>query len=353
VSIERDPRRGRRDGWKVRYRDPSGRARSRTFDRKDDAENFELDVRRRQRLGTLADLDQGRELVRDFVQEWWRTYAQPNLADSTRKLYSQVWDVHLLDRVGHYELRQLTPARVEELRADLEAAGVGTPMIRKAMFLLQGVMNRAVVRGAVPMNPVQVVRKPRQRSREVRPIPPETVERIRGQLDQRDATLVSLMAYAGLRPGEALNLPLSGVRERTLLVHATKTGRTRTVRLLAPLAEDLGQWTAAANIRDGLLFPAPSGKERWADHDFRNWRKRNWAPAAKAAGVDGTRPYDLRHSFVSLLINEGLNIAEVARQAGHSAEECVRTYVHVFDEFDAGKRIRAEDAIRAARLRVS
>src|SRR6266567_221970 len=45
------------------------------------------------------------------------------------------------------------------------------------------------------------------------------------------------------------------------------------------------------------------------------------------------------------------NIAEVGRQAGHSAEESVGTYVHVFDEFEPGKRITAEDAIRTARAR--
>jgi integrase len=349
LSIERYKRSGRKDGWKVRYRDASGRARSQTFDRKDDAETFELEVRRRRRLGTLADLDHGRQLINDFVAEWWRTYAQPNLAESTRRRYAEIWDLHLLERVGNYELRELTPARVEELRAELEAAGVGAATIRKAMFLLQSVMARALIRGAIPMNPVQVVRKPRQRSREVRPLPPATVEAIRAQLDQRDATLISLMAYGGLRPGEALNLPVSGVRERTLLVQATKTGRTRTVRLLAPLAQDLREWIDGSGAEDGLLFPAPEGKDRWADHDFRNWRKRSWATAARAVGLKDVRPYDLRHSFVSLLIHEGLTIAEVARQAGHSVEECARTYVHVFEEFDPGERTPAETAIEAAR----
>jgi hypothetical protein len=47
--------------------------------------------------------------------------------------------------------------------------------------------------------------------------------------------------------------------------------------------------------------------------------------------------------------HEGLSIAEVARQAGHSVEECARTYVHVFEEFDPGDRTPAERAIEAAR----
>lgn len=47
----------------------------------------------------------------------------------------------------------------------------------------------------------------------------------------------------------------------------------------------------------------------WRDTDYRNWRKRTFAPAAGP----GLRPYDLRHSFVSLLIHEGQSIVEVAR----------------------------------------
>ena len=61
------------------------------------------------------------------------------------------------------------------------------------------------------------------------------------------------------------------------------------------------------------------------------------------------RPYDLRHSFVSLLIAEGHNIVEVARQAGHSPKMALDTDAHVFDEFDPAERVSAVDRIRAAR----
>ena len=45
-----------------------------------------------------------------------------------------------------------------------------------------------------------------------------------------------------------------------------------------------------------------------------------------------------------------MSIVEVARQAGHSPEEALRTYAHVFEEFDPAERTPAEDAIRAARV---
>jgi len=73
-------------------------------------------------------------------------------------------------------------------------------------------------------------------------------------------------------------------------------------------------------------------------------------PAASAVGLNGARPYDLRSSFVSLLIFEGHTVVEVARQAGHSAEMCLRHYARVFDEYDPGLRRSAEEQIAAARV---
>jgi integrase len=54
-------------------------------------------------------------------------------------------------------------------------------------------------------------------------------------------------------------------------------------------------------------------------------RRRVFEAAAERAGRGRVRPYDLRHSFVSLLIAEGRSIVEVARQAGHSATMALDT----------------------------
>ncbi len=87
---------------------------------------------------------------------------------------------------------------------------------------------------------------------------------------------------------------------------------------------------------------------RGPDHDYRNWRKSVYDSPPSPPGLSTGRPYDLRHSFVSLLINESVSIVEVARQAGHSPEECLRTYAHTFDEFDPADRPPAETVINAA-----
>jgi hypothetical protein len=81
---------------------------------------------------------------------------------------------------------------------------------------------------------------------------------------------------------------------------------------------------------------------------WRNWRRRAFAPAVAEAGLAaGTRPYDLRHSFVSLLL-EGATVVEVARQAGHSPTMTLSTYAHLFEELEGAETRSAEDEIRRA-----
>jgi len=173
---------------------------------------------------------------------------------------------------------------------------------------------------------------------------------MRAALEPRDAVLVSVLAYAGLRPGEALGMRWSDVRERTLLVHAPKTNTTRTVRLLSPLSQDLAEWRLRSGRPAGktLVFPRDDGQP-WKTHDWQNWRNRAFATALEAAGVEHARPYDLRHSFASLLLAEGHTVHYVARQLGHAPSMTLDVYGHTIDELEGRERIDAEAEIRKAR----
>ena len=108
--------------WEVRYRE-GGRHRSKVFDRKADAENFEAEVRRRKQLGTISYLHAGDDLLADFAVEWRRLHAKPNLEPSTLSHYSQVWDRHVLPSLDGYRLKELTPEVVSEFRATLAGQG--------------------------------------------------------------------------------------------------------------------------------------------------------------------------------------------------------------------------------------
>ena len=362
MSIERLDRQGG-TVWRVRWRE-GGQNRARVLGRKRDAEAFDAEIRRRKRAGELLESAGARMTLAEFAREWWRLYGEPNLARSTLEGYAILWDRHVLPRIGGVRLRDLTPQVLEHFRGELSAAGVGPAAQRKTLVILQGILQRAAEWGYIAGNPAKVVRKPAQRrTRAVRPLAPSAVERLRAHLlaerDLRSATLVSVLAYAGLRPGEALGLTWDHVRERTILVERsvslgevkeTKTGRLRSVRLLAPLASDLSEWRLASGrpTDDALVFPAAAGGP-WTRDDWRNWARRRFRPAALAAGAVGARPYDLRHSFCSLLLYEGRTIVEVARQAGHAPSMSLDTYQHVMDELEGVERVPAEEQIRRAR----
>jgi integrase len=135
---------------------------------------------------------------------------------------------------------------------------------------------------------------------------------------------------------------------RGQIVTGQKNQRTiRTIRLLEPLGQDLAAY-ASQTRRVGLLFPRADG-EPWRDHDSRNWRKRVFRPATEAIGLVSARPYDLRHSFASLLIHEGRPLMEIADQLGHSVETLLRHYAHLIAEMAGQPPISAEQAISAAR----
>ncbi len=354
--------------WRVRWRDEHGQPRSKVVGLKRDAQVLDQELKRAKRLGTATPVGASRETLAEFSKLWWTRHAAPNLARHTRESYASALDVHLIPRLGDTRLTAISTELVSDMRADMAASGVGEQAILKALTVLQSILQRAVEWRHVDSNPVRAVRKPSQaRARVVRPLPPTEVEAMRAHLlktDRRqDATLVTVLAYAGLRPGEAIGLRWHDVGERTLLVErsvafgqlkSTKTNSIRSVRLLEPLKHDLATWRAQTDRSDptDLIFPSPDGSP-WNEDRARNWRHRAFAEAAAHAGTPKARPYDLRHSYISLLIQQGATVVEVARQAGHAPTMTLSTYAHLFDEQDGDDRRSAEEQIRDARQRHS
>jgi integrase len=346
--------RGDTGSWCCRWRE-GGRNRSRSFGPgkkgRELAEDFASEIERRLRLDGTAGLDRGSRTLAEFIETWYDGHA-PNLARSTLAAYAVAWERHILPALGPVKLRQIRPRVVEEFKRELRRRGVGDPMIVKTLTVLQSVLSYAVVCDEIDGNPVRDVRKPsRQPKRVVRPLTPDQVEAIRERLRPRDATLVSVLAYAGPRPAEALKLAWQDVRERTLVIEPgnAKTRRGRTVKLLGPVAQDLTEWRLLQGrvFPSGPVFPRADGG-LWTLTDYQNWRRRVYQPVTDALGLPA-QPYALRHSFVSLLIQEGRDFREEARLAGHGPEVCARTYAHLFDEWDGAARVPAEDAIRLAR----
>jgi integrase len=373
MSVEKVQRENREVVWRVRWRQ-HGRNRARTFSTRRDALDFDADRRRARRAGTLTLLDAGAETLDDYVTGTWLHAHAALLAPKTRRDYASYYDRYISPRLGHVPLRELTPDAIARLQAELLRAGLGHEATRKTVHVvLKGMLTHAAQSGLVLANPARAVRMARAPMRdEVRPLAPETVEQMRGvlldrperriagsnglpraALNVRDATIISVLAYAGLRPQELRALRWIHAKERTLSIGAAKTGRRRSVRLLDHLAADLREWRSASPRAEPHhpIFAGDSAGA-WTAEGFNKWRQRVFLPTAQAVGLDHARPYDLRHSFASLLLHEGRSVIYVARQLGHGADLTLGTYGHTIEELDDAPRTGADEAIAAARAKV-
>ena len=106
--------------------------------------------------------------------------------------------------------------------------------------------------------------------------------------------------------------------------------------------------------RIGLLFPAPAGGPLNLD----NWRRRTWAPAVEASGIDlPARPYDTRSTYISNAIHAGVPLFELAAHAGTSVRMIERHYGRLLDgarasitaRMDAFHAEQERGAVRPAR----
>lgn len=394
MSVER-ARSG--NGWMARWRE-NGRPRSRLFTLKRDAEAFDREVRRRRELGPLAMqqlTNRGGPTLDQWIDQRWAPEHAVTLEQSTRDRYANVYKCHIWRPLGELSLGELTVTQLRVWQAELIKAGVNPGTIDKCRTFLSSVLRHAAESEAIPGNPLSLVRAPKARHRDaIQPLSPATVEAIRRALldpaprevvasragqrkrvryelpapgtpktRQRDAVIVSLLAYAGLRPGELRALRPGDAREKTLLVEraanpdgsikATKTEHRRAVRLLAAPAQDLREYRfAIGRPPETSVLLVDEFAKPWSKTDWQCWRVDRWGPACRAAGLDPVpRPYDLRHSFASLLLAEGRQPLYVAKQLGHSLAVLVTTYAHLIDEYAEREPIDAEAEIAAARKR--
>ncbi len=102
---------------------------------------------------------------------------------------------------------------------------------------------------------------------------------------------------------------------------------------------------ALYKAEDELVFPSSTGRVLGA----RNLTRRGLEKALEVAGLEKLRFHDLRHTYASLLIAEGLNVVVVSRQMGHASPDItLRVYAHVWDSAQhSSKASAALDAVYA------
>lgn len=352
-------RSGRRRPWQVRYRDPLGDERARSFLRKVDAERFAVTVEADKLRGEWTDPRLSRTTLAEWSDRWLRT--KSHLKPKTLAGYESNLRAHVLPAFGSHELRHIDRMAVEEWVADLQGRGLGPSGVRQARQVLNSMMQLAVETGYLVSNPVAGVRTARQPEPEMLFLTAEEVERLAATIREPYSTLVYLLAYGGLRWGEAAGLrrkrcQLLGSRIEVveslsevggqLHFGSPKTNRSRMVVVPGFLRDLLAEHLAHEldDDPDSLVFKSPQGQPLRNT----NFRRQVWYRAVAEAGLqEGLRIHDLRHTCASLLISQGAHPKAIQAHLGHSSiSVTMDRYGHLFPS-DMEALAAALDGMRA------
>ena len=357
-SIQYRPDRPR--PWRARYLGLDGRQRSKSFNRKVDAERW--------LRGELANMDRGLWVdpaagAVDFSEWADRWLHGLDLKPSTRANYVSNLRSRVLPRFGSVPIVRITPAEVRAWMADLRAEGLSAASVRQARQVVHAALEVAVVDGLLARNPVDPVKAPQVRPRRQLFLKEFELARLAEAAEARQTTtgvLILLLGWSGLRWGEAVALRGGRVdvaRRRVRVAEAVaevggrlewgtpKTHEERTVivpRFVIAALPQVGS--------EDLVFTAPKGGPLRTT----NFRRDVWAPACEATSMpEGFLVHDLRDTAATLMIASGASIKAVQRALGHaSAKMTLDTYGSLFEEDleDLADRLEAR-ALAQARSR--
>ena len=159
--------RGKKQGqgrprWRARYRDPSGRERSRSFVRKVDAERFLLSVEDAKLRGAYVDPAAGRVAFSEWAERWERTTV--SLRPNTRKDYRTLLKNQVLPAFGDTTLVAIDALAVREWVAELVAGGLSA---KRARQVLSQILASAVDGGRLPRNVAEGIKLPKVQRNEM------------------------------------------------------------------------------------------------------------------------------------------------------------------------------------------
>jgi integrase len=336
-------KRQHRTAYKVYWRDPSGKVRTKTFARSADAKRYAREVEHRKDTGSYVDPAAGNITLAEAFDHMMTTAT--HLRPSTRELYAMHGRLYLAGgSLGDRPIRTIGKGDVRTFLAELSQTK-GAATVDAVKRLLHRILEVAVEEDRITRNPAHGVRVERPARREVRFLTEDEVARIAGEVPDRYRTLVWTLAISGLRIGEASAVRVRNLDLKARTIHvvesssevagvkitgATKTGQSRVVDIPAELATMLTDHLERFGNRfakDSWVFAGPDGGQIRQN----GFRQRIFQPAAERAGITPTPTvHDLRHTAASFMARAGLSLVEAAGQLGHSTTAMTARYSHVF-----------------------
>jgi integrase len=358
--------------YRVRWRGPDGKERSKSFKRKGEADRFAATVSADLVRGQYVDPSAGKVLFEDYAKRW---LAAQTFEEGTREQVESRLRTHAYPVLGKRFINEIQPSTIQGWLRTLEPLASTT---RQVIFAnVSTVFTAAVDDSLIVANPCRArsVRRPKVTRRKIVPWPRERVLRVRDELPAPYQLVVWLGAGLGLRQGEIFGLSPDDIdlsrgevhicRQVKLLggnkqIFGLPKGRkTRYVPLPDAVLEAINahmterppvEVTLPWDRSDGPLTTVSlliySREKKSLGRTYFNMHI--WKKALERAGVEPTRAngcHALRHFYASTALHEGESIKALSEYLGHSDPGfTLRTYTHLVE--DSSQRTkRAVDAV--------
>lgn len=330
------------------YRDAHGKKRSAgTFTHKAKAERGAAAKEEHARKAMLRDPEAYKRPWGDWCDEWWPTRG---VEASTLRNDAARRRNHLEPRWKNVPIGSITRQDVKAWAATLRREGLGPESVRRAVHLLSASLVAAVDAEIIEANPAARLKLAGGPPAPERYLTHDEYDLLRAQLaTTSDQFIADLLVKTGLRWGEFSGLHRARVDLARGMIRVVETfdenagamkaypkgKRIRDVPLAPELVEWLGDVTwsgsdcgvehTAGRCPGPLLVTTEEGRPLRNS----NWSYRVWSPAVENAEVGHVRIHDLRHTYASWLLQNGVPLAEVGDLLGHVSPQTTQRYAHL------------------------
>jgi len=292
--------------------------------------------------------------VLTWLRTWYELYSKPNVRPSTAEYYRRSIELHVGPRIGDIKLNQLTGRDLQKLYRDLleggrlrkeqkaKRPGLSSATVRGINMMLHNALDRAKKEKLILNNPAEDCIIPKLEKQEMKILKPEDMK---AYLTAAEEYHVLPMFYleltSGIRKGEltALLWDDLNVDERTisvskqairrpsgeLAVDRPKTENAIRMISIPQEAVDLLIQEHEKHPDNPYLFPSPRTGEMYYPDSIVNLHKR----ILKKANLPHIRFHDLRHTFATMALQNGVDVKTVSSMLGHyDAGFTLCTYTH-------------------------
>ena len=306
------------------------------------AESEKLDIKR-----------SGLYTVGEWMDLWYEIYAKPRIRESTSVYYKMFIDTHIRPTLGNIKLNQLQTMDIQRLYNRLRESGrirkeikdkqpgLSVSYIRGMHNMLKACLNSAVDEQLILRNPAERCRLPKAEKKVMKVLPQEQLGSYLAAADKRGLLpMFFLELSTGLRKGELVPLLWSDVdtinntisiskqvyrAKGRLEVQPPKTDNSIRKIALSEETMELLKQEHSKHPDNPYLFPSPvTGGIYHPDSVVKLHQK-----ILKDAGLEHLRFHDLRHTFATLALQNGVDVKTVSSMLGHSsAGFTLATYTH-------------------------